>query len=143
MSADTRVEPQIESLLILTIETRLKQSVMATPLGDRMIFDVIGGHFEGAGGLAGRVPASGGDWVTRTERGSQLDVRLLLETHDGVGILFRYTGKASRRGDQPHIEVAGSFDAPSGAYGWLNDIQAFGLGVPLSEGVRYQFFHFK
>jgi hypothetical protein len=72
MSTDTRIEPQIEPLLILTLETRLKQSVIATPLGDRMIFD-----------------------------------------------------------------------APAGAFGWLNDIQAFGMGVPIRDGVRYQFFYFK
>jgi Protein of unknown function (DUF3237) len=142
MSEDKCAEPAIEPLLVLTVETKLVHSVMATPLGDRTIFDVVGGRFAGAG-LAGRVPACGGDWVTRTVRGSQLDVRLLLETDDGVSILFRYTGKASLRGEQPRIEVAGSFDAPDGVYGWLNDIQAFGLGTPLAAGVRYQFFRFR
>ncbi len=41
------------------------------------------------------------------------------------------------------IEVAGTFDAPEGPYGWLNDVQAFGCGDPTAEGVRYRFYRFK
>jgi hypothetical protein len=142
MSEDNRVGPRIEPFLVLTIETRMVRTVTGTPLGDRTVFDVVRGSFEGTG-LRGRVPASGGDWVTRTANGSLLDVRLLLETDDGVTILFRYAGKASLRAGQPHIEVTGSFDAPDGPYGWLNDVLAFGLGTPISEGVRYDLFRFK
>lgn len=132
---------EVEPLLVLTIQTKVVQSVAGTPLGDRMIVDVVSGSFEGPQ-LAGRVPACGGDWVIRTPKGSQLNVRLLLETADGVTILFQYSGKASQIEGKPRIEVAGSFDAPAGRYAWLNDVQAFGLGFPLPTGVRYHFFRF-
>jgi hypothetical protein len=135
------IEPTLEPLLVLTVQTTVAHSVIGTPLGDRMIVDVMGGSFEGPR-LAGRVPPSGGDWVIRTARGSQLNVRLLLETADGVTILLQYSGKASQVDGKVRIEVAGSFDAPPGPYEWLNDVQAFGLGFPLHTGVRYHFFRF-
>lgn len=142
MSQHERAEPEIELLLRLSVQTKLLRSLAATPLGDRVVFDVLGGDFAGDK-LRGRVLASGGDWLTRTAAGSQLDVRLLLETDDGVTLLFRYTGRASQREGQPRIEVAGSFDAPDGAYGWLNHVQVFGLGAPSPEGVSYHLYHFK
>jgi hypothetical protein len=143
MSNDTpSLDAVIEPLFVLTAQTTVLKHVTGTPGGDRMVVDIVSGTFEGTL-LSGRIPPSGGDWLTRTSHGSCLDVRLLLETHDGVPILFRYQGKASQRADKPHIEVAGSFDAPAGPYAWLNDVQTFGLGVPLADGVRYHFFRFK
>jgi hypothetical protein len=141
MSEDDSIDAGLEPLLVLTVETRLVRTISGTPLGDRAVFDIVGGRFEGAG-LSGRVLASGGDWLLRTGERSQLDVRLLLETDDGVTILLRYSGRASRRAGEPRIEIAGVFEAPPGPYDWLNDLQAFGLGVPLSEGIRYHLFRF-
>jgi hypothetical protein len=142
MSEQTHDQPAIEPLLELNVQTTLVRSVTDTPLGDRMIFDVVSGTFEGPR-LKGRVPATGGDWVIRTPTGSRLNVRLLLETDDGVPILFQYSGTASQIDGKARIEIAGAFDAPAGAYGWLNDVQAFGLGFPIAAGVRYQLYRFK
>jgi hypothetical protein len=132
----------VEPLLVLSLQTRLVRTVAATPLGERSVFDIVGGSFEGPR-LRGRVPACGGDWLIRAARHSQLDVRLLLETDDDVGILLRYTGKASQADGRPRIEVAGGFEAPPGTYDYLNDIQAFGLGDPIDGGVRYRLFRFR
>lgn len=142
MSPLSSTPPAIEPLLVLSVQTTLVRTVTGTPLGDRTIFDVVSGTFEGPR-LSGHVPATGGDWVTRTPTGSRLNVRLLLETHDGVTILFQYSGKACQSDGQVRIEVAGTFDAPEGRYGWLNDVQAFGCGDPTPEGVRYRFYRFK
>jgi len=139
---EATLQPAIELLLVLTVQTKLTQAVNGTPLGDHMIFDVVSGTFEGPQ-LSGRVPATGGDWVTRTAAGSRLDVRLLLETHDGITLLFKYTGKASQVDGQVRIEVAGTFEAPQGTYDWLNRVQAFGLGATSGDTVRYHFFRFK
>jgi hypothetical protein len=136
------VTPPLTLLFVLDVQTRLVGTVRDTPLGDRSAFDIDGGQFDGPQ-LRGRVPASGGDWVTRTAAGSQLDVRLLLETDDGTTILLRYGGKASQRADGAvRIEVAATFEAPPGDYAWLNSIQAFGLGTPTADGVRYHFYRF-
>lgn len=132
----------IEPLMSLSIQIRRVCHVSGTPAGDRVVFDIVGGRFEGER-LRGRVLASGGDWVTRTAAGSQLDVRLLLQTEDGVILPFRYGGRASEREGRPRIEVGGCFEAPPGAYDWLNAVQAFGLGMTTPEGVDYQLFRFK
>jgi hypothetical protein len=142
-SSDTAsVSALVEPLLELSVQTRAVCSIAAAPPGERLVFDVVAGSFEGAA-LRGRVLPGGGDWLTRTAAGSQLDVRLVLETDDGVKILLRYGGRASRRGDEPRVEIAGSFEAPQGRYEWLNSIQAFGLGSPTADGVRYQLYRFK
>jgi hypothetical protein len=80
--------------------------------------------------------------VIRTPTGSHLNVRLLLETHDGVTIPFQYSGRACIVDGNLRIEVAGTFEAPQGPYAWLNDVQAFGRGVRIPEGVRYHFYRF-
>jgi len=46
-------------------------------------------------------------------------------------------------GGPPAVSMAGTFDAPEGPYGWLNDVQAFGCGDATAEGVRYRFYRFK
>jgi hypothetical protein len=132
----------IELLLILTVQTTLVRAVTGTPLGDRTVFDVEGGTFEGPQ-LSGRVLVTGSDWLIRTATTSHLDVRLLLETHDGVTILFQYSGRACQVNGQPRIEVAGTFDAPEGPYAWLNDVQTFGRGARTADGVRYHFYRFR
>ena len=131
----------VELLLVLTVQTSLVRAVTGTPLGDRTVFDIKGGTFAGPR-LSGHVPATGGDWVTRTTTGSHLDVRLLLETHDGATVLFRYSGRACVIDGKLRIEVAGAFEAPQGAYAWLNDVQTFGRGALIPEGVRYHFYRF-
>lgn len=134
---------QIEPLMSLDVQTRLVASVSsAAPSGEHRVHDIVGGRFDGPR-LRGQLPASGGDWSTRGAAGSQLDVRLLLQTDDGVSILMRYQGKASQREDGTmRIEVSGSFQAPGGDYDWLNAIQTFGLGTPTAQGVHYQFYRF-
>ncbi len=141
MTEGNEMPAAIELLLILTLQTALVRDVPGTPLGDRTVVDIEGGTFTGPR-LSGRIPATGGDWLTRTATGSLLDVRLLLETHDGATILFQYTGRACLADGKPRIEVAGTFEAPQGPYAWLNDVQAFGQGVRILEGVRYHFYRF-
>src|SRR6266702_1949526 len=142
MTEGNEMPAAIELLLVLTVQTALVRAVTGTPLGGRTVFDIEGGTFTGPR-LSGRIPATGGDWLTRTATGSLLDVRLLLETHDGATILFQYTGRACLADGKPRIEVAGTFEAPQGPYAWLNDVQAFGQGVRILEGVRYHFYRFR
>lgn len=142
MTEGNDIPAPIELLVVLTAQTGLVRAVTGTPLGDRTVFDIEGGTFAGPR-LSGRILATGGDWLTRTATGSHLDVRLLLETDDGTTILFQYTGRACQLDGQPRIDVAGTFQAPQGPYAWLNDVQTFGRGARIPDGVRYHFYRFK
>jgi hypothetical protein len=133
--------PALTPLLTMEIEVERLHGIAGTPSGERQIYAVRGGRFEGAR-LRGRVTDWGGDCVTRTASGSLLDVRLLLETEDGVPLHLAYQGRAGQRDGAARIEIGGRFDAPAGRYGWLNDILVFGLGTPIDGGVRYELFHF-
>ena len=110
---DRESQHEIEPLLVLTAQTKTVRNVADVPGGDRMIVDVVGGSFEGPR-LRGRILPSGGDWVTRIANRSRMEVRLLLETHDGTTILLQYRGKAHQAAGNVRIEVVGSFDAPAG-----------------------------
>jgi hypothetical protein len=142
MTQGNDIPAAIELLLVLTVQTTLARAVTGTPLGDRTVFDIGGATFEGPR-LSGHIPATGGDWLIRTPTASHLNVRLLLETHDGATILFQYSGRACLIDGKPRIEVAGTFEAPQGTYAWLNDVQTFGQGVRIPEGVRYHFYRFR
>jgi len=63
-----------------------------TQYGDRRIARVTGGSFEGPK-LKGTVRDGGGDWIlNRTDGVTQLDVRLIMDTDDGVPIYMTYKG---------------------------------------------------
>ncbi len=71
------------------------QDVGQAPAGLRKIFAVDGGTFEGER-MRGRVLPGGADWVLWRGDGAMLiDVRLALETDDGVIIAMAYTGIAT------------------------------------------------
>jgi Protein of unknown function (DUF3237) len=142
MNERNHISPAIELVLVLSVQTTLMRSVTGMPRGDRRIVDVVSGSFTGPR-LSGHVPATGGDWVTITPTGSQINVRLLLETQDGVTILFQYAGRACQDDGTLRLDVAGTFEAPQGTYGWLNDVQTFGCGVVTADGVQYHFYRFK
>jgi len=133
--------PALAPLMTLEIDVELLRSLSGAPLGNRMIYGVRGGHFAGTR-LRGHIAAWGGDSITRTATGSLLDVRLLLETEDGVPLQLRYQGRAGERAGKPRVEISGTFDAPAGPYEWLNDILVFGLGTPTASGVRYALYQF-
>src|SRR5262247_1061953 len=62
------------------------------PYGARLVFDVTGGHFEGAR-LRGTLLPSGGDWLLLDAAGvGHLDVRITLETADSARIYVQYYG---------------------------------------------------
>src|SRR5690606_34841105 len=113
--------PTIELLFELVVQTRPVANLAGVPTGDRTVVDVVAGSFAGPA-LRGTVAATGGDWLARSPGVSVQDVRLVLETDDGVTVLFRYTGRVTASGTTPRMEVAGTFDAPEGAYAWLNGV---------------------
>jgi hypothetical protein len=115
------------------------QDVGATPQGNRRIYYVTGGTFEGPK-LKGEVLPGGGDWaLVRPDGAVQLDVRATLRTEDGELIYTTYRGIIRGAPDSPdfYFRTAPMYETASEKYGWLNQIVAVGVGKLTSKGVSY------
>ncbi len=120
--------------------------------GMRGIAQVTGGRCEGER-LAGRV-IGGYDWFTRRADGTlAIDVRLTLETVDGVPVVLRYQGHMLgspetmamfRRGEKLtkgyRLEIVARFEAGDERYAWLNDLIVVGIGEQTATGPIYHLF---
>jgi hypothetical protein len=130
---------------LFTLEAKVNQpppEVVTGPLGTRVIVAVSEGTFKGDR-LAGTVaPGAGGDFaVFRPDGSLRLDVRLTLVTDDGVRVYITYNGVGIPNADGSlSLRTAPTFEAPEGPYGWLNNVQAVGLGEsnPAAGSLRYE-----
>jgi len=112
------------------------------PHGDRLVMGVGEGTFEGPR-LRGRVvPGPGSEWATvRPDRSLRVDVRLVLETDDGVRILMIYggVGRPTESGGFS-IRTCPVFEVGDERYAWLHDVQAVGIGGSGGRGVTYDIY---
>ena len=148
---------QLRSQPLFTIQMTLHpvQELGATPMGQRRVVPVSGGSFEGARLRGVVLPHAGSDWLLQRADGTfQQDVRLTLQTDDGVliGMLYRGVRHASAevsaklaRGEQVdpsqyYLRIAPFFETGGARYAWLNNIVAVGVGERLPDGVVYQVF---
>ena len=111
--------------------------------GQRVIFHVKGGVFDGPHLRGTVVPDAGADWIRiRPDGVGMLDVRFALETHDGALIYVHWQGRfwsaaedaayASdvTKADDPegawryYFRTAPQFETSDPRYDWLNDIVA-------------------
>jgi Protein of unknown function (DUF3237) len=128
----------------------------ATPYGQRRIFPVLGGRFEGERVRGVVLPETGGDWLlTRQDGAFQQDVRLLLRADDGALIFMTYRGVRRPASDdvnarlargEPvdrnayYLRIAPVFETASTKYAWLNQIIAVGMGERMGSNVAYDVF---
>jgi hypothetical protein len=107
-----------------------------TPMGTRVIAEVESFEFEGERLRAHSVGKGGADWLTLSPAGlGTVDVRTLLETHDGALVYVSYRGRLDLSGGpgaSPSY-AAPLFDTGDERYAWLNAIQAIAKGT-ISEG---------
>lgn len=147
----------LESEFLFEIAATLEpmQDVGQTPTGQRMIAYVKEGSFVGPR-LKGKVLPGGGDWaLVRGDGVLVIDVRITLETDDGVRIYVTYGGRIAGEPevmaqlfDPTTVESVDPssyyfrtnplFDAPiNSAYAWLNSATAIGIGRFTATGVSY------
>jgi hypothetical protein len=141
-------------LMTHTLSVAGMQPIGATPSGDRRVGLVAGGTFEGPK-LKGTVLPGGADWIIgRPDGSTTLDVRLVLQTHDGAAIGMIYRGM--RHGPAAvmnkinaghHVDPAEyyfrtsiAFETAAPKYDWLNRIIAIGTGDRRPEGPVYDIF---
>ncbi len=125
-----------------------------TPTGERRVFPVAGGRFDGER-LRGQIsPFAGSDiLLIRTDGSREQDVRLILVTDDDAQVIMTYRGRghsspdvAARAGageivapSEYYLRTAPFFETSSPAYAWLNRITSIGVGERLPDGsVRYE-----
>jgi hypothetical protein len=140
-----------EFLFTLTGSIAAPLEIGNTPSGERRIFPIDGGQFEGPR-LKGKALAGGSDaMLVRADGVVQPDVRLILQTDDGQLIFMRYGGmrhgppevmERLARGDQVdpaayYFRIVPQFETGSTKYGWLNGIIAVGVGHRLKTGPIY------
>ena len=109
-----------------------------TPAGTRMVFELASGTVDGErlrGRLVGR---SGADWMVVGPDGTgSLDVRLLVETHDGALVLVHYTGRVDTTVPGAPIYATPRFTAHE-RYRWLNRVQAVAKGTLDGSTLTYE-----
>ena len=129
----------VEHLFTLEITAAMGDAyqVYNGPAGRRLIASISGGSFTGPK-LAGTVaPLTGADWVTlRADKSLRLDVRLVLQTHDGATIFMYYGGI----GVGGHFRSAPYFETGDERYSWLNNVQGVGIGTIGSTGPTYEIY---
>jgi hypothetical protein len=143
---------KLEELMVLRADLKDPVTVGAGPYGERQIYDVTGGSFEGKR-LKGKLLPSGGDWLLIDDNGiGRLDVRATLETHDGATIYTQYFGVLvmnekvvqalegggeTQFGDTQFVTQP-RFETGDERYSWLNSVMAVSEGRTLPNAVEYR-----
>ncbi len=146
-------ELQSEFFMEIKIEAGDPANVGDTPRGQRAIYPVTGGSFEGPD-LKGKV-LDGADWlIVRPDGVYDLDVRLTLETDEGDIIYMNYVGyiAASPKimedllagedvpADQYYIRTTPRFETSAEQYAWMNSSIFVGVGRMSEGSVSYRIY---
>lgn len=127
------------------------QALSGSPFGNRFIFPVTGGSFEGPR-LKGKILPVGGDWALQgDDEIFRLDYRATLETDDGAQIYLQYFGVARSDPTRPaatpgapeeygdrYYMIAPRFETGDERYAWLNGFVCVAEGKRISGGVAYR-----
>jgi hypothetical protein len=120
----------VEHLFTFTGTVGRGTSIKSGPMGTRVVVPLLNGAFEGQK-LRGKIAdAPSGDWVYSRPDGSiKLDVRVTLLTVDGAVILMTYSGIGVPKDGAMSLRTAPQFETGDERYGWLNNVQAVGIGT--------------
>jgi hypothetical protein len=122
-------------LMTLRLNTAPTQNLGAGPHGTRVTFPITGGSFEGER-LRGKVLPGGDDWtIKRADGVIDVDLRITLETDDGV--LIHMTFEGIRNDEAPggmYFRTTPRFEVPDGKYAFLNRLLAVGKGEIRADG---------
>ena len=145
---------QTRSLFLFELAVKPASVIGRTPGVDRRVGEITGGRFEGER-LRGKILSGGSDWQSvRTDGAWMLDVRCVMETHDGHLIGMTYRG--IRHGPQDVLDRIGKgeivnptsyymratpyFETASETYGFLNRMATVAFGHRLASGPIYNVF---
>ena len=143
----------MQSRLLMNLQVTVSslQKIGVVPHGTRVTAPIAGGHFEGPR-LRGRVLPGGGDWtLLRSDGVLELDLRVTLQTDDGVLIHMTSFGlrhgppevlAALVRGDHVdpstyYFRTTPRFETGDPRYAFLNRLLAVSSGDRRTEGPIY------
>src|SRR5262245_3759248 len=128
------VTPKLEPLFRAVVDIAAPISVGMTPLGERRIIPITGGHFEGER-LAGTVLPGGADWqLVRADGSALLEARYTLRTQDGAFVYVRNRGVRSGPPEVPARLRAGEPVDPASYY--FRTTPTFETGAPAYAGTH-------
>lgn len=143
--------PQLKFIFDLELKVEKAHLPGKTPIGNRRIIRVEGGHFNGEH-VRGEVIPGGDDWIIVREDGTIIqDVRILLRTDDNEIIMMSYRGirtgpkEVLARLDHNEEVDPGEyyfrtnpiFETASEKYDWMNKRVFVSTGQRLASGVKY------
>ncbi len=103
----------------------------ATPAGTRIVQEISSARIDGERLKASLVGHAAADWLAIDAQGvGTFDIRMTLQTDDGVPIYLAYKGRAdwsTGMGKAP-VYVGMEFEAGDERYRWLNALHLFGRG---------------
>jgi hypothetical protein len=108
----------------------------ATPVGTRIIQEIVSARLEGERVNASLRGNAAADWLAVDAQGvATFDIRMTLETDDGAVLYLSYEGRADWSGGmgKAPVYVAMRFEAGDERYRWLNALQPVGKGT-MAEG---------
>lgn len=128
----------------------LYSMILSAAVGERaQINGPIGGRYMSTAQGGGRIegPRVRGEvlqgfvWGPHKMRGTDYshmhyDVRVLVRTDDGHCVLVRYRGTNSPAYPDGSWRVGIVFEAEDGPHGWLNSVQAIGVGRKVGEDIE-------
>jgi len=133
------VTVELVPLASARIQLRDPLIVGETPAGTRMIIEVESAEMEGERLRAAMKGASSADWFTiGPDLTGTLDVRALLETHDGALVFVQYLGRTDLSVPNSPIYTAPRFETGDDRYKWLNRVQAVGKGALDGNSLTYE-----
>jgi hypothetical protein len=110
----------------------------ATPVGTRIVQEIVEARLEGDRVNASLKGVAAADWLAIDAQGiATFDIRMTLETDDGAVVYLSYEGRADWSGGMGSTPVyaAMRFEAGDERYIWLNGIQPVGKGQVGAGGV--------
>ena len=130
----TRKPLRSEFLFEIRADLAEPEHIGDTPHGDRQIYYVTDGTFEGPK-LKGKVRPGGGDWlVSRSDGVDELDVRATMETDDGALIYVSYRGLIHIPPEvAERLERGEAVDRPGQSVISREDQRLFGQAAPQAE----------
>ncbi len=157
MTKPPTIEPppiQLDYVTRVTVHVDTPLLLGHTPLGERRIINITGGHFAGPK-LTGEVLSGGADWqLVRPDGAALLEAHYTLRTHDGALIYVHNRGIRHGPPDvlariaegelvDPalyYFRATPTFETGSPAYAWLNNLITVCSGARTRDAVLLDFY---